>query len=104
MLMRQLATDGLVKLLWVPGHFGTRGIEITDDLVRNGTVEAGVSPNAIVGVILVGEGVSQVRESIHRTPWTQNALGGCWVEGRTRWELVVGLMTGNNTLKRILTP
>jgi len=39
-----------VELLWVPGHSGVRGNEITDGLAREGSVQQFVGPEPTVGV------------------------------------------------------
>lgn len=105
------------------GHVGIRRIEIADDLARNGTGKAalgsGSHSTAFIkagkervwtsiegyshGWRVVGEGFRQVRDSIHRSLRTQDALSGCWAWGGSWWGWLVGLLTGHSTRKGIFT-
>lgn len=51
MLMKQLAMNGWVKLLWGPVHVGIKGNEIADESARKGAEKTPVGPAPILGAI-----------------------------------------------------
>ena len=43
-VLNDISTQHAVGLYWVPGHAGVRGIEIADELARDGSVLKFVGP------------------------------------------------------------
>lgn len=70
---------GRVKLLWVPGHVGTRGNDIADELARKDAEKSPARPKPIAGVT-----------QQHVKPWIK---GNVFQEHYRGWrELAVGLV------------
>jgi hypothetical protein len=110
-----------VGLFWVPGHAGVRGNEITDKLARSGSGQRFIGPEPFLGVS---------RQNIRRKmkSWVEKqhlalCRGPCGTQrrvqeiisgpnltigaqllsfNRTQSRVVIGLLTGYNTLRRHL--
>jgi hypothetical protein len=108
-----------VRLYWVPGHAGVRGNEITDRLARSGSVWRFVGPEPFLGVSkqTIRRKMKRWMEKLHLALWggpcsTQRqarelisgpnlATGARLLSfNRTQSRLVIGLLTGHNTLRR----
>jgi hypothetical protein len=105
-----------VGLYWVPGHFGVRGNETANRLVRNGSASGFVGPELVLGV-----SQQDLRNKISRWLGNQQNLGDAQrhacelISGpywgtrvrflsfnRTQSRVVTGLLQGHNTLRRHL--
>jgi len=110
-----------VGLFWVPGHAGVRGNEIADRLARDGSAQRFVGPEPVLGIS---------RQNIRRKmkSWMENTDLALWrgpcstqrqarelisdpdpaIESRLltfnrpQSRVVIGLLTGHNTLRRLL--
>jgi len=110
-----------VGVYWVPGHSGVRGNKITDKLTRDGSVQKFVGPELSLGVSrqnvrrkikcwldnqyltrwrALGSTQRQAQELISGTsPGAKTRLLSI---NRTQSRIVIGLLTGHNTLRRYL--
>jgi hypothetical protein len=103
----------------VPGHTGVRGNEIADRLIRNGSAQRFVGPEPILGVSrqTIRRKMKRWMEKQHLALWggpcsTQRqareliscpnlATGATLLSfNRTQSRVVIGLLTGHNTLRR----
>ena len=119
--LNDISTQHTVGLYWVPGHARVRGNEIADKLARDGSVQQFVGPEAFLGVS---------RQNIRRKMkhWTEKQHLVLWhgpcstqrqarelISGpdlatrapllsfnRIQSRVVIGLLTGHNTLRRHL--
>jgi len=110
-----------VGLYWVPGHAGVRGKEIADKLVRDGSVQRFVGPEPFLGVSRqnIRKKMKQWMEKQHLVLWrgprsTQRQARELISSPdlatrarllsfhRTQSRIEIGLLTGNNTLRRHL--
>jgi hypothetical protein len=116
-----MSTRHAVGLYWVPEHAGVRGNEIADKLARSGPVQRFVTPEPFLGVSRqnVRRKMKRWMEKQHLALWhgpcsTQRQareliFGPNLARGarllsfnRTQSRVVVGLLTGYNTLRRHL--
>ena len=119
--LNDISTRHAVGLYWVPGHAEVRGNEIADKLARSGSVQRFVGPERFLGVCR-----QNIRRKLKRWMEKQHlALWRCpcstqrqaWelISGpnlatrarllsfiRTQSRVVIGLLTGHNTLRRHL--
>jgi len=110
-----------VGLFWVPGHAGVRGNEIADRLARDGSAQRPVGPEPFLGVSRqnIGRKMKRWMDKQHLPLWrgpcsTQRqarelilgpdlAMGARLLSfNRTQSRVVIGLLTGHNTLRRHL--
>jgi hypothetical protein len=110
-----------VGLFWVPGHAGVRGNEITDKLARDGSVQRFVGPEPFLGFSRQNIRIKMKRwmEKQHLVLWRgpcskqrqarelisgPDLATGAWLLSfnRTQSRVVIGLLTGHNTLRRHL--
>jgi hypothetical protein len=109
-----------VGLYCVPGHAGVRGSEIADKLSRNCSVQRFVGPEPFLRVSRqnIGRKIKHWMEKEHLVLWrgscsTQRqarelisgpdlATGARFLSfNRTQYRVVIGLLTGHNTLRRL---
>jgi hypothetical protein len=116
-----ISTYHSVGLFWVPGHSGIRGNEIADELAREGSAHHFVGPEPPVGVSrqCVRSKIQCWMNRQHLVRWrglvgnmrqAQELISGPNTTARTAlmsfsraqsW-VVIGLLTGHNTLRRHL--
>jgi hypothetical protein len=120
-VLNDISTLHTVGLYWVPGHAGVRGNEIADMLARSGSVQRFVGPEPFLGVSSqnIRGKIKCWMEKQHLALWR----GPCSTQ-RQAWELisgpnlatgarllsfnrtqsmvVIGQLTGHNTLRRHL--
>jgi hypothetical protein len=110
-----------VGLFWVPGHSGIHGNEIADELARESSVHHFVGPEPALGVLRqsIKKKIQCWLDKQHMTLW--QGLAGTrrqareWISGpciagktrllsfnRTQSRVVIGHLTGHNTLRRHL--
>ena len=108
-------------LYWVPGHAGVRGNEITDKLARDCSVQRFVGPEHFLGVSRQNirrktkRWMENQRLVLCRGPCSTHRQAGELIYGpylatrawllsfiRTKSRVVIGLLTGHNTLRRHL--
>jgi len=120
-VLKDISTQPTVGLYWVPGHAGVQGNEIADRLARDGSVQKFVGPEPSLGVSM-----QNIRRKIRR--WLDNQHLARWqglgstqrqdrvlISGpspcaktklfsynRIQFRVVIGLLTGHNTLRRHL--
>jgi hypothetical protein len=114
-------TQHAVGLYWVPGHAAVRGNVIADKLARVGSVQRFVGPEPFLGVSIqnVRRKMKRWMEKQHLVLWrgpcnTQRQAGEL-ISGpdlatraqllsfnRTQSRVVIGPLTGHNTLRRHL--
>jgi hypothetical protein len=119
--LNDISARHAVALFWVPGQTGVTGNEIADKLARDGSAQRFVGPEPVLGVS---------RQNIRRKmkSWIENKHVALWrgpcstqrqarelISGpdlamwarllsfnRTQTRVVIGLLTGHNTLRRHL--
>jgi hypothetical protein len=112
---------GLCARFSVPGHAGVRGSEMADQLARDGSVQRFVGPEPFLGLSRqnIKRKIQQWMENQHLVLWR----GPCSTQrqerelisgpdlatrarllsfNRTQSRVVIGLLTGHNTLRRHL--
>ena len=108
-------------LYWVPGHDGVRGNKIADKLARGGSVQHFVGPEPFFGVSRqnIRRKMKRWIEKQHLALWrdpcnaqrqAQELISGPDLATRARLlsfirtqsRVVIGLLTGHNTLRRHL--
>ena len=120
-VLNDISTQHTVGLYWVPGHAGIWGNEIANKLARNGSLQRFVGTAPFLGVYR-----QNIRRKIKR--WIENQhlvlwRGPCSTQreawelicgpdlatrarllsfNRTQFRVVIGLLTGHNTLRRHL--
>jgi hypothetical protein len=116
--LNDISTQYAVGLYWVPGHAGVRGNEITDRLARSGSVQHFVGPEPFLGAsrqnirrkmkrwmakqhLALRHGLCstqrQARELISGPDLATGAR--LFSFSRTQSRVVIGLLTGHNTLR-----
>jgi ribonuclease HI len=119
--LNNISTRHAVGLYWVRGHASVGGNEIADRLARNGSAQRFVGPEPFLGVSrnTIGGKMKRWMEKQHLAVWcspcsTQRqarelicgpnlATGARLLSfNRTQSRVVVGLLTGYNTLRRHL--
>jgi len=114
-------TRHAVGLYWVLGHAGVRENEIADELARDGSVQRFVGPGPFLGVSrqYIRRQMKSWMEKQHLSLWhgpcsthrqAQELISGPNLATRTRLlsfsrtqsMVVIGLLTGHNTLRRYL--
>ena len=119
--LNDISTRHAVGLYWVPGHASVRGNEIADRLARSGSVRRFVVPEPFLGVSrqIIRRKIKRWMEKQHLAVWdgpcstqrqAQELISGpnlaTWARllsfNRTQSRVVIGLLTGNNTLSRHL--
>jgi len=119
--LNDISTRHAVGLYWVPGHAGVKGNEIADKLSRSGSVQRFVGPEPFLGVCRqnIRRKMKHWMEKQHLALWR----GPCSTQRqarelicgpnlatrarllsfiRTQSRVVIGLLTGHNTLRRHL--
>jgi hypothetical protein len=117
--LNDISTWHAVGLYWVPGHAGVRGNEIADRLERSGSAQRLVGPEPFLGVSrqIIRRKMKCGMEKQHLALW----VGPCSTQrqaresisgpnlatgarllsfNRTQSRVVIGLLTGHNTLRR----
>jgi len=116
-----ISTRHAVGLYWVPGHAGVRGNEIADQLTRDGSVQRFLGPDPFLGVSRqnIRRKIKCWMEKQHLVLWhgpcstkkqAQELISGPDLAtrarllsfNRTQSRIVIGLLTGHNTLRRHL--
>jgi len=119
--LNDISTRHAVRLYWVPGHAGVRGNEIADKLARSGSGQWFIGPEPFLGVSRqnIGRKMKRWMQRQHLALWrspcgTQRqarelisgpnlATGARLLSfNRTQSRVVIGLLTGHNTLRRHL--
>ncbi|CAH1974332.1 unnamed protein product [Acanthoscelides obtectus] len=116
-----LAARHPVSLIWVPGHAGIRGNETADTLAKTGSASKLVGPEPALGVTAhkarrkmetwvarqhsqkwrsISRHLRQARELIEGPSAKDGRF--CLSLGRANLRLLVGLLSGHNTLRRHL--
>jgi hypothetical protein len=113
--LNDISTRHDVGLYWFPGHAGVRGNEIADNLVRDSSVQRLVGPEPFLGSVgRIGGWSAGWKNSIwycgvvlvvHRDRlgnWSLATGPRLLSFNRTQSRVVIGLLTGHNTLRRHL--
>jgi hypothetical protein len=119
--LNDISTWHAVGLYWVPEHAGVRGNEIADRLARDGSVQRFVGPEPFLGVSRqnIRRKMKHWMEKRHlalcRVPCSTKRQAQELISGpdlatraqllsfnRTQTRIVIGLLTGHNTLRRHL--
>jgi hypothetical protein len=119
--LNDTSTRHAVGLYWVPRRAGVRGNEIADGLARSGSVQRFAGPEPFLGVSrqIIRRKMKRWMEKQHLALWG----GPCSIQrqarelisdpnlatgarllsfNRTQSRVVIGLLTGHNTLRRHL--
>jgi hypothetical protein len=115
------STGHAVGLYWVPGHAGVRGNEITNKLARDGSVQWFVGPEPFLRVSrqnmrrMMKHWMEKQRLVLWRGPCSTQRQARELISGpdlatrarllffnRTQPRVVIGLLTGHNTLRKYL--
>jgi hypothetical protein len=114
-------TQHAVGLYWVPDHAGVKGSEIADKLARRGSVQQFVGLEPFLGVSrqTIRRNMKRWMEKQHLALWggpcstqrqARELISGPYLAtgarllsfNRTQSRVVIGLLTGRNTLRRHL--
>ena len=117
--LNDISTRLTVGLCWVPGHAGLRGNEIADNLARDGSVQKFVGPEPSFGVSRqnIRRKIKFWMDNKHLPRWrglgsiqrqARELISGPSPAAKTRLSsfdriksaVVIGLLTGRNTLRR----
>jgi ribonuclease HI len=120
-VLDDISTYHSVGLFWVPGHSGTCGNEIADELTREGSVHHFVGPEPVVGVSrqCMRRKIQYWLDRQHLVRWwglvgtmrqAQELISGPNITAKTalmsfnraQSRVLTGLLTGHNTLRRHL--
>jgi hypothetical protein len=119
--LNDISTYHCVGLFWVPGHSVIRGNKIADELAREGSVHHFVGPEPALGVSRqsIKKKIQCWLDKQHMTLWqgldgtqrhARELISGPCIAAKTRLlsfnrtqsRVVIGLLTGLNTLRRHL--
>jgi ribonuclease HI len=119
--LNDISTRYVVGLFWVPGHAGIRGNEVADELARGGSVRGFLGPEPALGVSrrdvqhrlnrwLINQQWARWRDPGSTQRQARELISGHDLDAkaklmsfsRTQSRVVIGLLTGHNTLRRQL--